>query len=67
MQEQKYNWKARVIEILITAILSAAIAFFQALLTQHGNFNNPVANPEVAGGIGATLRTVWILTKQKIC
>lgn len=67
MQEKKYNWKLRVLEILITAILSAAIAFFQSLLTQHGGFNNPVADPEVAGAIGAALRTSYIFVKPKIC
>ena len=59
--------KSRIFEIIITALLSAAIAFLQSLITQHGNYNNPEINPEVAGGIGASLRTLFILTKSKIC
>ena len=59
--------RPKVFEILITALLSAAIAFFQTLITHWGQFDNPTINPEVAGGIGATLRTILIATKQKIC
>lgn len=59
--------KPKFFEILITALLSAAIAFFQSLITNWGNFNNPTIDPEVAGGIGASLRTLLIATKTKIC
>ena len=59
--------RPRVFEILITALLSAAIAFLQTLITHWGNFENPTINPEVAGGIGAALRSVLIATKAKIC
>jgi len=59
--------KSRIFEIIITALLSAALAFIQSLITQQGGFNNPEINPEVAGGIGAGLRTLFIFTKQRIC
>jgi len=59
--------KPKFFEILITAILSAALAFIQSLITNAGNFNNPTIDPEVAGGIGASLRAILLATKTKFC
>lgn len=70
LNKQISTWakiKPKFFEILITALLSAAIAFFQSLITNWGNFENPTINPEVAGGIGASLRTIFLATKVKFC
>ena len=63
----KESIKSKIISILITAVLSAAIAILQSLLTHYLNSDLPVANPEVAGGIGATLRTGYYIFKERIC
>jgi hypothetical protein len=52
----KFN-KQKIVEILLTALMSALIAFLQGLLTQIGGTDLPSADPVVAGGIGAGLKT----------
>jgi hypothetical protein len=53
--------KQKLLEILITALLSAGIAFLQGLLQHTLNQSLPTADPVVAGGIGALIRGVVIL------
>ena len=59
--------KPKLFEIFITAFISAGLAFLQSLLSQHGAFDQPTANPEIAGGIGAGIRTFWISIKRPFC
>jgi hypothetical protein len=61
------NLKSKIISILITAILSAIIAMLQTYLTHYLNSNAPTPNPEVAGGIGAILRTGYYFLKKQVC
>jgi hypothetical protein len=66
--EKKSTWqnlRPKIIEILITAAVSALLAFLQSLITHIGDFNNPTINPEVAGGIGASLQTIKSIAKIK--
>ena len=63
----KENLKTKIISILITAAISAAIAMLQAFLTHYLNSSAPTPSPEVAGGIGATLRTGYYIFKERIC
>ena len=59
--------KPKLFEILITALLSAALAFIQSLIANHSISDVPTANPEIAGGIGAGIRTFWISIKRPFC
>lgn len=61
------NLKTKIFSIIVTAAISAAIALLQALLSHYLNSNVPTANPEVAGGIGAALRTGYYIFKERIC
>jgi hypothetical protein len=61
------NLKQKIFSIIITAAISAAIALLQALLTHYLNSDAVTPNPEVAGGIGATLRTGYYILKNRIC
>jgi hypothetical protein len=49
--------KQKILEIIITALLSAGIAFLQSLLVQHTATVIPIPDPATAGGIGAILST----------
>lgn len=51
---KKINWK-KIIEILITAILSAGIAILQNVLMQYLGNDNTQVNPESAGLIGGAI------------
>jgi hypothetical protein len=64
---QKDSLKTKIFTIIVTAAISAAIALLQTLLTHYLNSDAPTANPEVAGGIGATLRTGYYIFKERIC
>lgn len=48
--------KQKIFEILMTAFLSAGIAFLQNLLAQIGHNQDLQNDAVVAGGIGATLK-----------
>lgn len=67
METKTETLKTKIISILITAAISAAIAMLQAMLTHLLNNNAPVPSPEVAGGIGAVLRSGYYIFKQRIC
>lgn len=56
----------KIIEILITATISAGLAFLQSILAQSQDLGTTTANPELAGGIGASLRALWLSVKEKI-
>lgn len=47
--------KKKIVEILVTALLSALIAFLQNLLAGLNNAPELQSAPSVAGAIGATL------------
>lgn len=53
--------KRKIIDILITAGLSALIAFFQNLLISHTAPALPSVNPVEAGSIGMIIRGATIL------
>jgi hypothetical protein len=61
------NLKTKIISIIITAAISVAIAMLQALLSHYLNSNAIVPDPEVAGGIGAALRTGYYFLKSGNC
>jgi hypothetical protein len=63
----KESLKTKIFTIIVTAAISAAIALLQTLLTHYLNSNAPVPDPEVAGGIGAALRTGYYIFKERIC
>jgi len=50
-----YN-KQKIFEIIITALISAGIAFLQSLATSHLINTNPGEVAGVAGVIGASIR-----------
>jgi len=50
--------KKKIIEIVITALVSAGIAFLTNLLSQLTNTWEITANPEVAGAIGGTIHAI---------
>lgn len=55
----KKIFNRKLLEMLITALLSAGLAFLQSLLNQHLGGNVPQADPIVAGGIGASLNRIY--------
>ena len=59
--------RKKIIEILITAVLSAAIAALQGILTSYTSQSDAVANPEVAAGIGGAIRAACVFIKPKLC
>lgn len=50
--------KQKIIEILITAVISAGIAFLQSLLAQHLNAPKLESNPDQAGIIGLSIASI---------
>jgi hypothetical protein len=50
--------KQKIIEILITALLSAGIAFLSNVLSAVTNANLLHTNPETVGIIGGTIHTI---------
>jgi hypothetical protein len=50
--------KKKIIEILITALISAGIAFLTNLLSAYTNTTQIHASPEIAGGLGVIISTV---------
>lgn len=48
--------KKRIVDILITALVGAGIAFLQSLLSGLVGLNVPDINPEMAGGVAAGLK-----------
>lgn len=50
--------RKKIVEILITALLSAGIAFLQAWLANYMGNHDTQASPEVAGVIGGGI--MWI-------
>jgi len=51
----KFN-KQKIFEVLVTALISAGIAFLQSLATQHVGLETSSETPIVAGAIGAGIR-----------
>lgn len=60
--KMKFN-KQKIYEVILTALMSALLAFLQGLITQLAGSDVPHADPVVAGGIGASLKYI-INTKQ---
>jgi hypothetical protein len=60
--KMKFN-KEKIIEIALTALISALLAFLQGLLTQLGGSDLPHSDPVVAGGIGAGLKSFLNIKK----
>lgn len=52
--------KQKLFEVLITALISASIAFLQSLVTSHFFNVEPVETAATAGAIGALIRAVKI-------
>jgi len=50
--------KKKFFEIVITALISAGIAFLTNLLSSLSSNVNITTDPEVAGGIGALIATI---------
>lgn len=50
--------KQKIIEIVLTALISAGIAFLQSLLAQHYGAQNLNSNPERAGVIGMAISSL---------
>jgi hypothetical protein len=50
--------KAKIFEIVLTALLSAGIAFFTNILSHIGAPSLPTTNIETAGVIGGLIRTL---------
>ncbi|MHB1316363.1 MAG: hypothetical protein ACYCZW_00720 [Minisyncoccota bacterium] len=50
--------KQRFLDILITALVGAGIAFMQSLITGLSGFDVPQANPEIAGGVAGLWRGI---------
>lgn len=48
--------KQKIFEVLITALLSAGIAFLQSLATQHVGITPDGTEPIIAGAVGAGIR-----------
>lgn len=55
--------KSQILSIIITAVLSAGLAFLQSLLSHVALPNLPEPSVESAGVIGASLRTLHIACK----
>lgn len=55
--------KQKIFEIILTALISAGIAFLQNLLTHLAGLETISNSPEIAGGIGAVLSA---LKKSKV-
>lgn len=53
--------KQRLLDILITALVGAGIAFMQSLLTGLVGLDVPQANPEVAGGVAGLWKGMKVL------
>ena len=49
--------KQKIFEIIVTALISAGIAFLQSLATSHLIQQNPVEVAGLAGGIGGLIRS----------
>lgn len=49
--------KQKIFEILLTALLSAGIAFLQTILAQHAGHEAFSSNPILAGAVGGVLRS----------
>lgn len=58
------NLKTKIVEILITAVLSALIAGLQSVLFSYTNNHISVNNIEIAGGIGATIRGATLYVRS---
>jgi uncharacterized protein (DUF486 family) len=52
--------KQKIFEILITALISAGIAFLTNLLNIYSNGHQIYTNPEIAGTFGAILRGIKV-------
>lgn len=52
----KFN-KQKIVEMLLIAFISSAIAFFQNFLSQMLDVQNLATRPEVAGLVGIGIRT----------
>ena len=63
----KENLQSKIFSIIITAAISAVIAMLQAHLVHYLNSDAPTPSPEVAGGIGAILRTGYYVLKERAC
>lgn len=50
--------KKKIIEIVVTALISAGIALLTNVLSQLTNVWNVTADPEVAGSIGGLIATI---------
>lgn len=55
--------KQKIFEIILTALISAGIAFLQNLLTNFVGIESIQNSPEIAGGIGAVFSA---LKKSKV-
>ena len=53
----KFN-KQKLFEVLITALISAGIAFLQSLATSHMIQTDPIEVASVAGGLGGIIRGI---------
>lgn len=51
----KFN-KQKIYEVILTALISAGIAFLQSLATQHVGISTDGTEPIVAGAVGAGIR-----------
>lgn len=52
----KFN-KQKIFEVILTALMSALIAFMQSVIAQHVGVNTDQGVPVVAGVIGAVARS----------
>jgi phosphate/sulfate permease len=53
----KFN-KQKFFEVLLTALISASIAFLQSLATSHIGIPAEASTPVVAGAVGAGIRAL---------
>ena len=51
--------RQRLLDIFLTALMGAGIAFLQALLSGLLGDAIPAADPALAGAAGAGLRAIW--------
>lgn len=52
--------KQKIFEIILTALISAGIAFLQSLVSSHFGIPTEEATPIVAGALGAGIRTIRV-------
>lgn len=60
MESSNKSFWSNALDVLVTALISAGIAFLQSLLTSHGHSTSPTDLAGSAGAVGMVIRAAKI-------